>query len=80
MIMSKTLNSLSVGQKAIILDLENKGSIRRRLLDMGMTPGTVIECVLVSPFLDPVAYKIRNAVIALRNDDSKKIIVEVIDE
>ncbi|MDD6223768.1 MAG: FeoA family protein [bacterium] len=78
--MNKTLDSLQVGQSAIIVKLENQGSIRRRLLDMGMTPGTMIQCVLVSPFLDPVAYKIRNAVVALRRDDSKQIIVEVMDE
>ena len=78
--MNKTLDSLQVGQSAIIVKLENQGSIRRRLLDMGMTPGTMIQCVLVSPFLDPVAYKIRNAVVALRRNDSKRIIVEVMDE
>ena len=78
--MNKTLDSLQVGQSAIIVKLENQGSIRRRLLDMGMTPGTMIQCVLVSPFLDPVAYKIRNAVVALSRDDSKQIIVEVMDE
>lgn len=74
-----TLNYLKLGEKAIIKELNNTGSIRRRLLDMGLTPGTKIECILISPFKDPVAYKVRNAIIALRTEDSNKIEIEVLD-
>ena len=73
----KTLDCLKVGEKAKIINLNNTGSIRRRLLDMGLVSGTIIECVLISPFKDPVAYKIRNATIALRKNDSKLIEIEV---
>ena len=45
---------------------------------MGFTPGTIIECVLESPFKDHVAYKVRNAMIALRKEDSKFIRIEVL--
>ena len=72
-----TLDCLKIGDSAKIINLGNNGSIRRRLLDMGLTPGTIIECVLVSPFKDPVAYKVRNATIALRKEDSKLIEIEV---
>ena len=74
-----TLDCLKIGDKAKIINLMNTGSIRRRLLDMGLVPNTIVECVLVSPFKDPVAYKIRNAVIALRKSDSKLIEIEVLD-
>ena len=46
---------------------------------MGLIPGTEIECVLVSPFKDPVAYLIRNTLVAIRNNDSKLIEVEVVN-
>lgn len=78
--MSKiTLNYLKLGKKGIITELKNTGSIRRRLLDMGFTPGTKIECILISPFKDPIAYKVRNAIVALRTEDSKQIEVEVLE-
>ena len=73
----KTLDCLKIGEKAKVINLNNTGSIRRRLLDMGLVSGTIIECVLISPFKDPVAYKIRNATIALRKNDSKLIEIEV---
>ena len=74
----KTLDCLKIGDKATIINIENTGSIRRRLLALGLTPGTIVECVLESPFKDPIAYKVHNATIALRKDDSKLIKVEVI--
>lgn len=73
-----TFDCLKMGTKAKIISLENTGSIHRRLLDMGFTPGTIIECVLESPFKDPIAYKVRNAMIALRKEDSKFIRIEVL--
>lgn len=74
----KTLDCLKIGKKAKITNLKNTGSIRRRLLDMGLIPGTTIECVLESPFKDPIAYKIRNTTIAIRKEDSKLIEIEVL--
>lgn len=76
----KTLDQLKIGEKGKVLKLDNQGTIRRRLLDIGLTPGTLVECTLESPFHDPVAYKIRNATIALRKEDSKLIQIEVVEE
>ena len=52
------------------------GSMRRRLQDLGLIEGTRVECLQRSPSGDPTAYLIRGAVIALREEDSSKIIVE----
>ena len=71
------LNTLDIGDCAKVMHLENKGSIRRRLLDIGLVPGTEIKCVLKAPGGDPSAFLIKGAVIAIRDDDSKKIIVRV---
>lgn len=75
--MNKKLSELEIGNKATVLSLNDYGNIRRRLLDIGLIEGTEVECVLKSPFLDPVAYFIRGAVIALRKEDADNIIVEV---
>ncbi len=70
-----TLASLSEGECAVVTELHSNGSMRRRLMDMGLIEGTGVRCLHRSPSGDPVAYLIRGAVIALRKTDSEKIIV-----
>lgn len=72
----KTLNELKKGEKAIIKELLIEGSMKRRLLDIGLIKDSVVECVLESPLKDPKAYSIRGALIAIRENDAKKIWVE----
>lgn len=74
-----TLDNLKVGKCCKVLKINNEDDIRRRLLDLGLIPGTIIEAVLISPFKDPIAYKIKNATIAIRKCDSKNIIVEELE-
>lgn len=70
-----TLNNLKVGHSAIIKDVHNQSTERRRLFDLGILPGTRIENVMLSPLGDPVAYRIRNSVVALRKEQT--ILIEV---
>ena len=70
------LCEIDLGDKAKIIKISNKSSITRRLLDIGLIPGTSIECVLVSPMKNPKAYMIRGAVIAIRNEDANDIEIE----
>lgn len=72
----KTLDSIKVGEKAIIKILNTKGDMRRRFLDIGLIKGTKVECVLDSPSGNPKAYLIRGAVIAIRREDSATIMIE----
>ena len=67
------LSNIPNGGHAVVHRLDVSGSIRRRLLDIGLTPETHVECVGRSPSGDPRAYLIRGAVIAIRNKDSGKI-------
>ena len=71
-----TLADLPVGQRARVTALCTEGSIRRRLLDIGLIENTQVECLGRSPAGDPSAYLIRGAVIALRKEDSKTILTE----
>ena len=71
--MKNTLNSLSLNTTAQIESLNCSGSVRRRLLDLGLVKGTKITPVFISPSGDPTAYEVRGSVIALREDDSKRI-------
>ncbi len=71
------LSNVKPGQKARVTSLCAKGAIRRRLLDIGLIENTEIECLGVSPCGDPAAFLIRGAVIALRREDSKNILVSI---
>ena len=68
-----SLNGLSKGQRAIVTALTATGSMRRRLLDIGLVENTVVECLGHSPCGDPSAYLVRGAVIAIRSEDGANI-------
>ena len=74
----RRLCDIKPGQCARVSEISESCTIRRRLRDLGLIRGTIVECVMTGPLGDPAAYIIRGAVIALREDDAKFIIVEVI--
>jgi ferrous iron transport protein A len=70
------LYHLPVGKSAIVNSIKVEGIARRRMLDLGLVPGTKVETLRVSPSGDPKAYKIRGAVIAFREEESTQILVD----
>jgi len=74
-----TLADLDLNQKCIIKKLNNDGIIHRRFQDLGIVPGNLVECVLISPFKNPKAFKVNGMVLAIRNEDSEYIEVEEIE-
>lgn len=71
-----TLDEVQLHRKVIIKELQNVGRIRRRLLDLGIMPESVIEPVLCSPSGHMRSYFIKGTMIALRDDESTKILVQ----
>lgn len=71
-----TMDKLEVGQSAVLTELNTKGDMRRRFIDLGLIEGTTVVCVGKSPAGDPKAFLIKGAVIAIREDDSKGITVK----
>ena len=71
-----TLDRLSVGEIGKVKEISLQSNMRRRLQDIGIIKGTKIQCLQKSFFGDPIAYLIRGAVIALRNEDSRMVILE----
>lgn len=53
--------------------LGGEGEARRRLLDLGFTPGAVVTCLFSAPSGDPRAYMVRGSVIALRREDAARM-------
>ena len=74
-----TLFDIKTGESALIDIINITGDIRRRLFDLGFVKKSLVRCVGTSPSGDPVAYLIRGAVIALRNDESQKIMVRKVE-
>ena len=72
---TSTLASLADGESAYIASLHLEGVMRRRLLDLGFTAGAHITCLQHAASGDPAAYFIRGTVIALREEDSRRIAV-----
>lgn len=71
-----TLKDIKIGDSAIIKKVIANGNIKRRLLDIGLTPGTKIECVLENPGKNLIAYMIRGSLIAIRDEDIENILIE----
>ena len=71
-----SLNDIKPGKRARVKELTSIGSIRRRLLDIGLVENTEVECLGQSPLGDPCAYLIRGAVIAIRSEDCRGILVQ----
>ena len=70
---ANNLLSVPVGNCATIESLCASGLSRRRLLDLGLTPGSCVTCLYEAPSGNPKAYLIRGTVIALRNQDASMI-------
>lgn len=77
---SKPLSTLALGASGTVLRLSPRcqGAERRRLLDLGILPGTTIQAEMVSPSGDPVAYRIRGALIGLRKEQAD--FIQLVDQ
>ena len=72
---SMPLTKLRLNQTGIIKEINCKASVKRRLFDLGLIPNTDITPILESIAGDPVAYEVRNIILAIRKEDADKIIV-----
>lgn len=71
-----TLNELKIGEKSKIIAVHGEGTLRDRLLDMGLTPHTEIMVQKVAPMGDPIELTLRGYELTLRIDSAKNIVVE----
>ncbi len=72
------LSELNPGETALVIHVGGNGAVHRRLLSMGILPGTVIRSVRVSPLGDPVIYEIRGSFISLRRNEAEEVEIEKI--
>ena len=71
------VTDLKINQESNIIDVEGEGPLRRRLLEMGILPNTLIKVIKKAPLGDPLEISIRGYELSLRKEDAKSIRVEV---
>lgn len=71
-----TLEDLKPGQEGKVVSLGEKGPVRRRLMDMGITPGVEIKVIKVAPLGDPVEVNVRGYELSLRKAEARQIEVQ----
>lgn len=76
--MVQSIKNLLPHEKGTIVSIGNKGNIRRRLIDMGLTPGASVIMRKVAPFGDPIEIHIRGYELSLRKAEAEQVLIEKI--
>jgi Fe2+ transport system protein FeoA len=71
-----TLRELPIGKSGRVLTVGGEKALRRRLLDMGITPRTIVTVKKVAPMGDPIELLLRGYILSLRLEDAEKITIE----
>ena len=74
------LRRMAVNQKGIIKNVGGEGEMGRRIRDMGLVPGVEVQVVGRAPLRDPVALRLRDFTLTLRNNEADYVLVEIDDE
>lgn len=75
--MEKRLNEFSIGESGIVKFVEGEGRIRRRLFDMGITPGAGLYLRKKAPLGDPIEITIRGYELTLRKSEAELVICTI---
>ena len=77
--MEKLLNEFSIGEQGVVHQVSGEGKIRRRLLDMGITPGAEIMLRKKAPLGDPLEITVRGYELTLRISEAQCVTMTVND-
>ena len=75
--MAKLLSEFAVGESGIIKSVKGEGRVRRRLFDMGVTPGAELTMRKKAPLGDPIEITLRGYELTLRKDEASCVEVEL---
>lgn len=70
------LDELEPGQHATVASIGGRGPFRRRLLELGLLPGTPIQRTGQAPLGDPLTFRVRGAVLCLRRREAATVAIE----
>jgi len=72
------LSNVEKGKKAKIISISNQGGVTRRMVEMGVTRGSVVEVTGTAPLGDPIDVKVKGYQLSLRKEEARSITVELI--
>ena len=72
----RTLKDLKIGESAKVVKLHGQGAVRRRIMDMGITRGTVVKVRKVAPLGDPFELTVRGYELSIRKADAQMVEIE----
>lgn len=75
--MEKTINDMAMGERGIVTGIGCTGALRRRIIDMGLTPGALVILRKTAPMGDPLELNVRGYELSIRRSQAKEITVEV---
>ena len=73
----KTLKDLKIGQTGVVVSVKGKGSIKQRMMDMGLVSGSEVEVIRVAPLGDPIEISLKGYNLSLRKSEAKDIVIEI---
>jgi len=73
-----TLGDVSVGSSVMVIAVSGEAAFRRRLMELGVLPGTRIELVRVAPLGDPMELRVRGCALSIRRDEARSIAVDLL--
>lgn len=71
--MNKNLDAFSIGETGKVVKVNGEGRVRRRLFDMGVTPGAIVYLRKKAPLGDPIEITIRGYELTLRKDEAELV-------
>lgn len=71
------LHELKTGQRGVIVHVSGKGPVKRRMMDMGLVPGSEVQVVRVAPLGDPIEFTVKGYSLSLRKSEASNIKVEI---
>ena len=75
--MEKRLDEFRIGDIGIVIMVEGEGRLRRRLFDMGITPGAKIELKKKAPLGDPIEISLRGYELTLRKSEANLVVLKM---
>lgn len=76
--MEFNLDKMNIGDRGKVIDVKGQGAVRRKLLDLGITPNTEVQVRKKAPLGDPIEITLRGFELTLRREDARNIVVEEI--
>ena len=73
---TRTLKDLKVGESGVVVRVAGSGSVKQRMMDMGLVPGSQVTVVRVAPLGDPIEFTLKGYNLSLRKSEAKDIFIE----